>query len=635
MRCVSELSEAKKPLSIEDESNIGEEDETSNSTEKYQLTEEMSENRSVNNLVENYQSISIDDKITSSITITSTESTTTLESNSSTTTNSDINSEDDEIRKSDQIPLNVSHLDNDDSSKRLISEESSNLNECENEQNVNDEEELEQPVTTDLTLTKTVEPTEYDPEPIELQVDKPEEVKEIPKEVENKIQMPVLQEKVIVEEPIDIKEMSHNFESTMDDISDAELESLEQELDDLVSAAMADGSLEKLSNENECQNNIVLKQQESIEKTLEIDDKKAEKSVVTEEKIVQNEKMIESENVLEKDETKFAENTIKIEESAKAIDKMEEAKDEKLEQQEEQPETEISEAHELIEPVGLKEEISDPDPALSTSSTDESTSIQNLPSQSNEDSINESNSTGSLTSQPDLGKVPPYWIPDNMTNQCMQCDQKFSLIKRRHHCRACGLLLCSACCSEKFFLHYLQNEGRICGPCHEILLKTQQQQSQQPKHPNPANPSEYCSTLPVQQQVDSTQQTLTIMVPRSGVLKRTSGSTRASSERKSVIFSDGIRPGTDLDDGASTAVAAARSSSEQTKPSKQNLPSLNEKNNSYIPESANELPPILMKESDYKYVDNNLLLLQRLRQEELKFAINKNFYVTVKIVTRE
>lgn len=69
-----------------------------------------------------------------------------------------------------------------------------------------------------------------------------------------------------------------------------------------------------------------------------------------------------------------------------------------------------------------------------------------------------------------LGKMAPYWVPDNMTVFCMQCNQKFSFIKRRHHCRACGLVLCSACCSLKAKLEYLGDvEARICIQC-DILL---------------------------------------------------------------------------------------------------------------------------------------------------------------------
>ncbi|XP_070502635.1 zinc finger FYVE domain-containing protein 9 isoform X2 [Chironomus tepperi] len=614
-----ELSESTL-LSSKNESKVN--DETS--TAKYQINDEM-ESRSFN-LLENYQSISMDDKITatSSIILTSSSATDTTSSSSN---SNDIQSEDDEIRKSDQIPLNVSQFDTDDSSKRLISEESSNRHECEFDND--DEDGPDQPVTSDLTLTKTVEPTEYDPEPEELELDKPElEVKEIKENEEvNVVHEPVVQEK-IVEEPIDIKEMSHNFESTMDDISDAELESLEQELDDLLAASLIDGSLEKIQEEE-----VVVKLAESVEKTLEIQEKKSP-DVVEEVDNKQAEKpteIIEVQEDSKEVEIETKENIKETDDGAKVIETdeiIQPTNDPQEPIEIEHQDSEISEAQEAVEKAP-KVEIVDPDPVLSTSSTDESASIQCLPSQSNEDfSVNESNSTGSLTSQPDLGKVPPYWIPDNMTNQCMQCDQKFSLIKRRHHCRACGLLLCSACCNEKFFLHYLQSEGRICSPCHEILLKAQQNQQSQPKHPNPANPSEYCSTLPVQQQIDASSPPLTVMVPRSGVLKRPTGNPRSSAERKSVMFSDGIRPGTDLDEEFGTS--ASRSSYEKPK---FNLPSINEKNNSYIPEPANELPPILIKESEYKYVDNNLLLLQRLRQEELKFAITKNFYVTVKIVT--
>lgn len=37
-----------------------------------------------------------------------------------------------------------------------------------------------------------------------------------------------------------------------------------------------------------------------------------------------------------------------------------------------------------------------------------------------------------------LGKEPPFWVPDADAPCCMQCDLKFTVIKRRHHCRACG-----------------------------------------------------------------------------------------------------------------------------------------------------------------------------------------------------
>lgn len=41
-----------------------------------------------------------------------------------------------------------------------------------------------------------------------------------------------------------------------------------------------------------------------------------------------------------------------------------------------------------------------------------------------------------------LGKVPPIWVPDAVATHCMNCGLKFSVIKRRHHCRACGKVSC-------------------------------------------------------------------------------------------------------------------------------------------------------------------------------------------------
>lgn len=38
----------------------------------------------------------------------------------------------------------------------------------------------------------------------------------------------------------------------------------------------------------------------------------------------------------------------------------------------------------------------------------------------------------------ELGKVPPIWVPDAVATHCMNCGLKFSVIRRRHHCRACG-----------------------------------------------------------------------------------------------------------------------------------------------------------------------------------------------------
>ncbi|XP_074611326.1 zinc finger FYVE domain-containing protein 9-like isoform X1 [Acropora palmata] len=74
----------------------------------------------------------------------------------------------------------------------------------------------------------------------------------------------------------------------------------------------------------------------------------------------------------------------------------------------------------------------------------------------------------------DLGKVPPIWVPDAVATHCMNCGLKFSVIRRRHHCRACGKALCSSCCNMKFLLPYMDNkEGRVCQVCCNALLRAE------------------------------------------------------------------------------------------------------------------------------------------------------------------
>lgn len=59
-------------------------------------------------------------------------------------------------------------------------------------------------------------------------------------------------------------------------------------------------------------------------------------------------------------------------------------------------------------------------------------------SQQHEDNSQDFSESSSFESTTVLGKQPPFWIPDNEAPNCMLCDVKFTVIKRRHHCRACG-----------------------------------------------------------------------------------------------------------------------------------------------------------------------------------------------------
>ncbi|XP_062244994.1 FYVE, RhoGEF and PH domain-containing protein 6-like [Platichthys flesus] len=69
-----------------------------------------------------------------------------------------------------------------------------------------------------------------------------------------------------------------------------------------------------------------------------------------------------------------------------------------------------------------------------------------------------------------LGSKAPIWIPDPRTTMCMICTCEFSLTWRRHHCRACGKVVCQSCSSNKHCLEYLKNQlARVCDQCFIVL----------------------------------------------------------------------------------------------------------------------------------------------------------------------
>ncbi|XP_039663844.1 FYVE, RhoGEF and PH domain-containing protein 6-like isoform X2 [Perca fluviatilis] len=75
-----------------------------------------------------------------------------------------------------------------------------------------------------------------------------------------------------------------------------------------------------------------------------------------------------------------------------------------------------------------------------------------------------------------LGSKAPIWIPDPRTTMCMICTCEFTLTWRRHHCRACGKVVCQSCSSNKYGLEYLKNQlARVCDQCFPVL---QQQKSE-------------------------------------------------------------------------------------------------------------------------------------------------------------
>nr|XP_019947720.1 PREDICTED: FYVE, RhoGEF and PH domain-containing protein 4-like isoform X2 [Paralichthys olivaceus] len=71
----------------------------------------------------------------------------------------------------------------------------------------------------------------------------------------------------------------------------------------------------------------------------------------------------------------------------------------------------------------------------------------------------------------ELGRRAPRWIRDNEVTVCMKCQEPFNaLTRRRHHCRACGCVVCWKCSDNKVALKYDGNKlNKVCKTCYSIL----------------------------------------------------------------------------------------------------------------------------------------------------------------------
>uniref|UniRef100_A0A8C6SHE9 FYVE, RhoGEF and PH domain containing 4a n=1 Tax=Neogobius melanostomus TaxID=47308 RepID=A0A8C6SHE9_9GOBI len=80
-------------------------------------------------------------------------------------------------------------------------------------------------------------------------------------------------------------------------------------------------------------------------------------------------------------------------------------------------------------------------------------------------------SKGEEVSVNELGKRAPRWIRDNEVTMCMKCKETFNAItRRRHHCRACGCVVCWKCSENKVQLEYDGNKmNKVCNDCYRIL----------------------------------------------------------------------------------------------------------------------------------------------------------------------
>ena len=139
-----------------------------------------------------------------------------------------------------------------------------------------------------------------------------------------------------------------------------------------------------------------------------------------------------------------------------------------------------------------------------------------------------------------VGIYKPFWIPDSEAIFCMQCAVKFSMIRRKHHCRGCGKVLCAECSGFKAKLAYMDyQQARVCAICYRLLTTDSRLGAV-------GGQLEIGPEGNIRSPIDA-MEAVAAFVPV-GVLKKPTVGSERTEPKKSVVFSDGIRPGIDLDD---------------------------------------------------------------------------------------
>ena len=71
-------------------------------------------------------------------------------------------------------------------------------------------------------------------------------------------------------------------------------------------------------------------------------------------------------------------------------------------------------------------------------------------------------------------KVAQSWVDDTETDCCANCNVAISsglLFSGKHHCRLCGLVVCSACSTKRREIIKGQGQVRVCDQCYEVSTR--------------------------------------------------------------------------------------------------------------------------------------------------------------------
>lgn len=65
------------------------------------------------------------------------------------------------------------------------------------------------------------------------------------------------------------------------------------------------------------------------------------------------------------------------------------------------------------------------------------------------------------------------WVNDEEVDNCMRCVEPFTWTRRRHHCRACGAVVCTACSPARLPVVGLVGLHRVCDHCVRTMVQSE------------------------------------------------------------------------------------------------------------------------------------------------------------------
>jgi len=64
-----------------------------------------------------------------------------------------------------------------------------------------------------------------------------------------------------------------------------------------------------------------------------------------------------------------------------------------------------------------------------------------------------------------------HWEDNEKATHCWCCEKTFSLMRRKHHCRMCGHVVCWDCSSQKMVVPGFEKKQRVCSKCSSTWIE--------------------------------------------------------------------------------------------------------------------------------------------------------------------